>query len=202
MANTGGLLNILNEEKKISSAYNSVPIIKLIRKHKPQTKSELKELIEFHYIHKCECGIRSKGTIEDFGRNLYESQLEYWGEYKFSLNECIQWEYDLFITNSLKGEYMEGKAVEELKKILPSIFTVNEVSNVVDINFRVDVEVRWCDFLVFGVQVKPESYEFMSDDIKNINYALNSKYPVEVRYLYYNSDGVFLNIDDVVKGYL
>lgn len=202
MSDTGGLLNVLNEKMKISSVYNSVPVMKLIHKHKPKTKRELKDLIDYHYTHKCDCGIRSKGTVEDFGRKLYESQLEYWGEYKFSLKRCIQWEYDLFVTNSLKGAYMEGEAVKVLSDVLPSIFSVHEVNNIVDVNFRVDIEVKWCGFLVFGVQVKPESYDYMDDKVKNVNAVLNSKYPVNVRYLYYDSEGVFINVGEVVKGYL
>lgn len=202
MTDTGGLLNVLNEKMRISSIHNSVPVMKLIKVHKPRTRRELKDLIEYHYTHKCDCGIRSKGTVEDFGRNLYDSQLKYWGEYKFSLEECIQWEYDLFITNSLKGAYMEGEAVRVLSDVLPSIFTVKGVTGCVDVNFRVDIEVRWCGFLVLGVQVKPESYDFMEDEVRCVNSILNSKYPVQVRYLYYDDEGVFLNVDDVVKGYL
>lgn len=202
MSDTGGLLNILNHAMNISSVNNSVPVMNLIKTHNPKSKNELKDLIEYHFMNKCDCGIRSKGTVEDFGKNLYDAQLEYWGEYKFSLEECIKWEYDLFITNSLKGACMEDKAVEVLREVLPSIFTVNVVQNIVDVNFRVDIEIKWCGLLVLGIQVKPESYEFMEDDIKSINKVLNSKYPVNVKYLFYNSEGVFVNIEDVVKSYL
>lgn len=200
MANTGGLLNILNEKKRISSVRNSVPVMKLINTHKPKTRSELVELIDYHYHHDCECGIKSKGTVEDFGRNLYNAQMDYWGENRFSLEECIQWEYDLFITNSLKGAYMESEAEKSLTEKLPFPFTVSEVNNVTDVNYRVDLEVKWFDLLVFGVQVKPQSYTHMGVDVKQTNITLNSKYPREVRYLYYNDDNEFVNLDEVVKG--
>ena len=200
MSDTGGLLNILNEKKRISSVRNSVPVMKLINIHKPKSRSELVELIEYHYLYDCPCGIKSKGTVEDFGRNLYDAQLDYWGEYKFSLEECIRWEYDLFITNSLKGAYMESKAVKSLSEKLPSGFTVSEVDNVTDVSYRVDLEVYWFDSLVFGVQVKPLSYVNMEYDVKQHNIVLNNRYSRDVRYLYYDDNEEFVNIDDVVGG--
>lgn len=200
MSDTGGLLNILNEKKRISSVRNSLPVMKLISIHKPKTKSELVELIEYHYYNDCSCGIKSKGTVEDFGKNLYDAQLDYWGEYKFSLEECIQWEYDLFVTNSLKGAYMESKAEELLSEKLPVGFTVSDVSDVIDVNYRVDLEVKWFDSVIFGVQVKPVSYMNMDYAIKQTNVILNNRYSREVRYLYYNDDEEFINVDEVVGG--
>lgn len=102
-ANTDGLLNLLNGKMGISAPHKSVPVIKLINTHKPKSYDELESLIEYHYLNDCSCGIRSQGSVFDFGKNLYGSQIEYWGEYKFTLEECVQWEYDLFIINSLKG---------------------------------------------------------------------------------------------------
>ena len=200
LSNTGGLLNILNEKKRISSVRNSLPVMKLISIHKPKTKRELVELIEYHYYNDCPCGIKSKGTIEDFGKNLYDAQLDYWGEYKFTLQECIQWEYDLFVTNSLKGAYMENKAEETLTENLPVGFTVSDVSDVTDVNYRVDLEVKWFDSVIFGVQVKPVSYMNMDYTIKQTNVILNNRYSREVRYLYYNDDEEFINVDEVVGG--
>ena len=197
---TGGLLNILNEKKKISSVRNSVPVMKLINTHKPKTRRELVDLIEYHYIYDCPCGIKSKGTVRDFGKNLYDAQLDYWGEYKFSLEECIRWEYDLFVTNSLKGAYMECKAEEFLGERLPLGFSVCGVDGVTDVNFRVDLEVKWYGFVVFGVQVKPVSYKGMGYGVKQVNRILNNQYQWEVRYLYYDDDGDFVNVDDVVGG--
>ncbi len=104
---TGGPLNLINGKEGISAPNRSVPVMQLVRKHAPKSKGELYDLIKLHYETKCSCGIVSKGIIEDFGRALYEAQKQHLGTYRFSLKECIQWEYDLFVTQSLKGDSME-----------------------------------------------------------------------------------------------
>ena len=60
MSLTGGELNLLNGNQGISAPFRSVPVMKLIREHKPRTKNELVELIEYHYKNKCSCGIVAK----------------------------------------------------------------------------------------------------------------------------------------------
>ena len=58
MAYTGGELNKLNGDYGISAASNSVPVMKLIKVHCPNSKNELYDLILFHYKNDCECGIK------------------------------------------------------------------------------------------------------------------------------------------------
>ena len=83
MAYTGGPLNELNGKMGISAPYKSVPVMKLIREHQPKSKDALVELIKYHYKNNCKCGVKSQGSVEDFGKNLYESQTIYWGEYRY-----------------------------------------------------------------------------------------------------------------------
>ena len=116
MVYTGGPLNELNGKMGISAPHNSVPVMKLIRSHNPKSKEELLELIKWHSENTCECGVVSQGTVESFGKNLYDSQIKYWGEIRYSLKDCIKWEYDLFIVQSLKGDIIERKAIIELAK--------------------------------------------------------------------------------------
>lgn len=201
-ADTGGLLNLLNSKMRISSPVNSVPVIKLINTHNPKSYDELESLIEYHYHNDCPCGIKSKGSVRDFGCWLYDSQLEFFGDFWFSLEECIHWEYDLFVKNSLKGSVMENKAIESLRNLLPDIFSVCSSSGFVDEFYRVDVEVFREEVLLCGIQVKPFSYVFMSDDVKDVNVVLNSKYESDVFYLFYDDDGCFMNLDIVVADIL
>lgn len=196
-ADTGGLLNVLNGKMGISAPNNSVSVNKLINIHNPCSYDELEALIEYHYLFDCDCGIKSKGTVRDFGVRLFESQLEFFGEYLFSLEECIRWEYDLFVKNSLKGNRMENRAVECLSRYLDG-FEVCSSSGFVDEVLRVDVEV-FCDgVLVCGVQVKPFSYVFMREEVKFVNCKGNSDYDGSVFYLFYDDDGFFMNLDIVV----
>lgn len=192
---TGGLLNILNGKMGVSAPQNSVPVMNLINVHNPKSYSELEYLIEYHFKYDCWCGIKSTGTVRDFGVRLYYSQLDFFGEFKFSLDECVRWEYDLFVRNSLNGSVMEDKAIDLLGKCLPSGFCVRHSSGFVDECFCVDVEV-FCDgVLVCGVQVKPFSYVFMGDNVKFRNVVGNDGFGVRVFYLFYDDDGFFMNLD-------
>ena len=160
MAYTGGPLNELNGKMGISAPQRSVPVMKLIRNHNPKSKDELVELIKSHYHNNCQCGVRSKGTIEDFGRNLYESQIQYWGEYRYSLMDCIQWEYDLFVTQSLKGNSIEKKAINLLIRELPQ-YSIEEANDYLDEELRIDILIKFVNVDKCGIQVKPNTFNKM-----------------------------------------
>lgn len=192
--NTGGLLNELNGKMGISAPHNSVPVIKLINEHKPRSHEELERLIEYHHNHDCPCGIKSKGTVHDFGLNLYNAQKEYFNDYLFTLEECVQWEYDLFITNSLKGSLMEDEAIKELEKAI-GFCKVYKTDRIIDEEYRIDIELVSPDWKI-GVQVKPISYRFTNDNVKSMNNTKNCKYDGEIAYLYYDDDG-FVNVDEI-----
>lgn len=198
-ANTGGLLNVLNGKMGISAPHKSVPVMKLINKHRPKSYDELETLIEYHYLNDCECGIKSQGTVYDFGRNLYNAQMEYWGENKFTLEECIQWEYDLFIINSLKGSKMESKAISELKNHLSPEYTITNSESIIDEEYRVDIEIKKGGNVVLGIQVKPNSYKFTRYEVKSFNVVRNSKYGNKVAYLYYDDDEEFVNVNEIIQ---
>lgn len=121
MSLTGGELNKLNGDYGISASDKSVPVMKLIKVHKPKSREELARLIEGHHKEKCKCGIVSQGSIGDFGKNLYEAQIKEWGKYKYSLRECIEWEYNLFVVQSLKGDLVKNKVKEILVNELPGV---------------------------------------------------------------------------------
>lgn len=194
---TGGLLNTLNGKMGISSPYNSVPVIKLINTHHPKSYDELEQLIEYHYLNDCPCGIKSKGTVYDFGRNLYESQIKYFKDYLFTLEECVQWEYDLFIVNSLKGSKMEKLARNEVRKAISPRCKVEKTERVIDEEYRIDLEIMRDGEVLLGVQVKPYSYKFTNDYVKGSNVVRNSSYGYDVFYLYYDDDGVFFNVGEI-----
>lgn len=140
--NTGGPLNELNGQAGVSAPQNSVPVTHIVKNHRPKSASELEQLIESH-INGCGlCGAISKGTVADFGRNLYEVQMTYWKKYKFSLEECIQWEYDLFVLQTFKGRDMEVKIIDALADALGETYSVIDTSRFIDEEFRVDLEIQ------------------------------------------------------------
>jgi len=196
---TGGELNLLNGRYGISAPNKSVPIIKLIRTHKPSSKEEIVRLIKEHSIKRCDCGIISRGSIEDFGKNLYDAQIEEWGTHKYTLKECVKWEYNLFVVQSLKGTLVEEKA----KKILSCELTnliVEDANDYYDEELRIDLEIKSNGSTLAGVQIKPTSYKFTRKNVQIMNKHRNSLVNFIVFYLYYDYDSEdFLNIDSVIN---
>ena len=197
MSLTGGELNLLNGNQGISAPLRSVPVMKLIREHKPRTKNELVELIEYHYKNKCSCGIVSQGTVEDFGRNLYESQIRQWGKYKYSLEECKRWEYDLFITQSLKGNLIEDKAKKIISIQLPSLEVI-DASAELDSEYRIDLVIKKMGIEVCGIQIKPHTFYYMRQNVVTFNYVANTSWGKPVYYLIYNEREEFTNLPEIV----
>jgi Holliday junction resolvase-like predicted endonuclease len=189
-------LNELNGSCGISAPYKSVPVMKLIREHNPKSRSELSDLIKYHYENDCSCGIKSQGTVEDFGNNLYNAQLHRWGTPTYTLEQCIEWEYDLFVTKSLQGNRLEKKAIEELQKKETELL-FEEASGYLDEEVRVDIVVMKDKEIVCGIQVKPETYKIMRQGIKEFNKNANSKLGKPVHYLYYNKKEDFVNINEL-----
>ena len=198
MAYTGGPLNELNGKMGFSATYKSVAVMKLIRYHKPKSKDELVELIKWHSENECECGIKSKGSVESFGKNLYESQLQYWGEYKFSLQECVQREYDLFVVQSLKGDLVENRAKKELSERL-SQYEFCDATGYMDEELRIDIIVSKNNQTIAGIQVKPATFKMMRREVIAYNRIANSKWEHPVFYLYYDENETFLNMEEIIS---
>lgn len=196
---TGGLLNVLNGKAGISAPQNSVSVSGLVKAHHPKSADELERLIADHVGGGCFCGIVSKGTVQDFGRNLYEAQKRYWNEYRFSLQDCIQWEYDLFILQMLKGTLMEDKCRSELKKRLGTNFFIENTTLYVDEELRIDLEIRRNKERIAGIQVKPVSYRNVRQNVQLFNEKANEKYDKPVLYAFYDYDAeAFVNIDQLI----
>lgn len=193
---TGGELNYVNGQSGVSAPHRSVRVSDLVRYHQPRSCEELEHLISEHAYKVCDCGVRSKGTVEDFGDNLYEAQLSVLGFYKYSRAECRRWMYDLFVTHTMRGLFMELAAVECLTLVLPDCH-VELASGELDEKYRVDILVSSGDFMC-GVQVKPESYKRMRRSVKEFNLNANKGLGVPVFYLYYNLNCDFVNLFEVV----
>jgi hypothetical protein len=198
MAYTGGLLNGLNDKLGISAANRTVPIAKLIKVHKPKSHEEVVNLIKWHSENVCECGIVSKGTIETFGADLHKAQKDYFGVYLFTLQECILFEYNLFVIQSLKGINIENKAIDILNEKFTN-FSFTEAVGYLDEKFRIDIIINANDVEIGGIQVKPNTYKQVSQRIITINEDANQKWGKDVYYLYYDDDENFINFDELTS---
>jgi len=183
---TGGPLNRLNGQAGISAPENSVSASWLVRVHNPKSAAELEALISSHMTGVCTCGVVSKGTVRDFGKTLFNAQLKYWGKRRFSLKECVQWEYDLFVLQMLKGTRMEDLCRTKLRKLLPKRFTIRDTSALADEDLRVDLEVFLDGQVVAGIQVKPASYKNTQPGVRAFNANANKKYEAPVLYITYD----------------
>lgn len=199
MAYTGGPLNELNGKMGISAPYKSVPVMKLIKVHQPKSKEELVDLIGWHSKNRCSCGIVSKGTIESFGKNLYNAQLVYWKEYRYSLQDCIQWEYDLFVIQSLKGGIIEKRAIQLLNQKIEKLSFI-EAEGYLDEELRIDILVKNnLDETIAGIQVKPKTFMRMRSEVITFNKIANAKWKKPVYYLYYDENEQFINMDKLIQ---
>jgi len=197
-AYTGGELNKLNGDYGISAPYKPVPVMKLIKNHRPKSKDELYEQIKFHFENECPCGIRSQGTVEDFGRNLFNSQKAAWGKEKYTLQECIQWEYDLFVIQSLKGTLIEEKAITLLSEKLGG-YKISEAEGFVDEELRIDLIISKNALDICGIQVKPLTFKLMRAGVIIFNRQANSKWGKTVLYLYYDDKENFIDLNEIVE---
>ena len=195
---TGGPLNWLNGKMAVSAPNNSVPVMELIRNHHPRSRSELNDLIRYHYENVCACGVRSNGTIEDFGSNLYEAQKIVWGEYRYSLVECIRWEYGLFVCQSMKGHLLEEKAVSLLSDRILNL-DCEETTGYIDEELRIDILVKRNQTEIAGIQVKPLSFRNVRENVIAYSEHANKRWGRPVYYLYYDEDDTFVNLEEVVN---
>ncbi len=197
---TGGPLNVLNGKAGISAPQNSVSVSALVRAHKPKSAAELESLISDHTAGNCECGIVSKGSVQNFGKNLFNAQESYWGECRFTLQECVQWEYDLFVLQMLKGTMMEDKCKSALAKLLPAEYAIQDTNAFIDEDLRVDLQVMKNGKTVAGIQVKPLSYDKIRSEVKYFNRKANSKFQAPVYYVAYEYDTeAFTNLKEVAS---
>ena len=199
MAYTGGELNELNGKMGISNPSASVPVMKLIKTHNPKSRDALVQLIEYHKTNKCSCGIISTGTVREFGERLYESQKKYWGEYKYSLEQCIQWEYDLFVVQSLKGGIIEKKAIKLLQQSLDN-HIIEEAQGYLDDELRIDLIVYDTNRKILGgVQIKPKTFNSMRPEVLFMQKKQNLKWGHPVWFLFYNKDETFVDLASLIE---
>ena len=191
MAYTGGELNELNGKMGISDPKKSVPVMRLIRHHKPKSKDALVQLVQYHKNNKCKCGVVSTGTVREFGERLFASQKKYWGNNRYTLTECIQWEYDLFIVQSLKGGLMEKKALKKLKNEFLNL-NFEEAEGYLDDELRIDILIlNKQNNILGGIQVKPKTFNSMRSEVLYMQKKQNKKWKYPVWFLFYNKDESF-----------
>ena len=180
----------------------------LVRHHSPKTHAHLVALIESHTVNgvhsNCSCGCKSAGTVKDFGKKLYDANVLFFNSISQpqnakSLEECEKFMYSLFITNTLRGNTMENKALQKLQQLDFEAIVVNFASECNDFKFGVDLEIFSKDGgLICGIQVKPDTYKNLppTHPVREMNDKKNFLYGKPVFYLFYDKNDFFTNLED------
>ena len=71
---SGGTLNDICEAFRLATRSASISVISLQQKHKIISAEHLLAEIDRHYHEDCECGMKSKATIEQMAQKLHDAQ--------------------------------------------------------------------------------------------------------------------------------
>lgn len=182
---TGGPLNPISEldgrQKSLTSKANSISLNELKKRH-PEIKynEQMWAEVDRHYHENCECGLKSKKTLEMIAQSIYDEQdrpeakviLEKKGDSKWDFETVLEWVKLLYGRNTLKGQGMEKKAIDDLSPILWK-YKLEIASDELDKKYGVDIVVKNKNQqIVGGIQVKPLSYYRTGiDHVKQMNDA-------------------------------
>jgi len=184
---TGGSINTITiidgDQKSLTGASKSISLNSLKQKHPEiKYKEQMWAEVDRHYHEKCECGLKSKATIEMVAQSIYDEQdrpeakliLQKHGEEKWDFETCLFFVLILFGRNTIQGQNMEQKAIDDLAPILWKC-QLTIASDELDKKYGVDILVKdQKGNILGGIQVKPDS--FKRNHVKQMNDAW--EYPV------------------------
>lgn len=191
---TGGPLNPLNESNRLNQRENSVFCMGLVKAHQPKNPKEMRTLIERHYTNVCTCGIKSKGTVEQFALNLLNAQLQddsFRAKHGiFSYDRCYEFQFDLFCVGPLMGRSQEMKSRKIcLHALSDKCVKVREVSDHEECGCAIDYVLCHDSFGdLLGVQVKPAT---CPPNVLRENTKKQRKAEFDTLFHCYDQDGTF-----------
>lgn len=209
----GGKLNHICSKYKVNAIRNSFSTSEFYRHHSPATIREGIEMIDAHAEKACSkmaCKSRPKRTVKEMAQALFEAtEMEYdIFNNPFTFERCYDFICGLFISASIRGHEMEYRAVVRLRAELSYInLSADIVPSYYDAKYGIDVIIHVGQFdfvsqVKAAIQVKPESYKSITvDGVKDMNKRKNQSCHWPVYYLYYDNDGRFINIKQVLKDF-
>ena len=209
---TGGPLNKITEldgaNFSLTSASKTVSLNELKRKHPEILYDEqMFDAVDKHYHEKCECGVKSKKTIEMIAKSVYDEQdrpeavvlLKKKGDDKWDFETCLEWIKLLYGRNTLSGQKMESKAVKDLSALLWKC-RLSIAPDELDKKYCVDIVVKnQSDEIIGGIQVKPITYYNRGFD--HVTEA-NKKWNHPVYHLKYDRDENWINRLEVLSKFV
>ena len=195
---TGGELNGLNERSRCNSRRKSVPVMDLVRAHRPANPEALRRLIEQHHRRQCtDCRCRSMGTVEQFASNLYNAQFGESLHKRYTWDECYRFQYTLFCVAPLRGRAMEEASKAEFDAAIrtcgwDATLRCRDATREEDFEFAVDlvVVVKKTGAPVLGIQTKPNSFLHRAGVVRQ-NKAKQERFYAPVVFHVYDRQGKF-----------
>ncbi len=196
---TGGVLNVINEKYGCNNPNTTVRTTAIAAAHRPQSAATMLALLDSHTEARCSaCGQQCRnGGLVAWTQVLYnmtrmEVQRGNCAARAVTMQDCGNFMYDLFVRAPVRGFAMEVRALQALTQAAGHVAFTHATPDQ-DVEFAVDLVSPTC-----GIQVKPESYKHVREDVHHTNARKNKAYGKPVHYLYYGSDGAWSNLDSVV----
>ncbi len=201
---TGGVLNRINERFGLNQAARTVPVMKLVGAHKPLHESQLIRLLDTHAHPGCDlCNCRvNGGGLVGWAETLYRTAHRE-GHVHIAPSECDNFVYDLFVRGPLRGRQTEMAALvllRELWSVSGGHVQFCESTPEVDSRFAVDIVMAVDHKDRAGIQVKPESYRKTHASVHGFNEKKNREWGLPVAYMYYDRNGFWTNVPEVMDG--
>jgi Holliday junction resolvase-like predicted endonuclease len=189
---TGGHLNVVNEKYRCNDPYRTIRVSTLMRVHAPRTEAAMLALIQAHEQPCPQCSERTRGGgLVGWQDALWRAvQQEHYAG--VSMADVQAFVYDLFVRSPVRGFMFEDYAVLWLRN---HGYRVRLATPEEDCAWAIDLVImhRYHGRVVAGVQVKPQSYQYVRSEVHQLNEQKNLRAGYPVYYLYYNNEGRWLN---------
>ena len=192
----------------IARQSNSIHLGTLLNAHPEIVSNEqLLAEVDRHYHEDCDCGMKSKNTIEMLAQELHDAQddpravalLKAKGDDKWDLETCYQWMGLLFGRNTINGKDMEKQAILDLSTDVWK-YKFYESDKELDTKFGIDLVAKSLEGkIVAGIQVKPDS--FYRKGLTHVAEA-NEEWEHPVYHLKYDKNRKWLNRLQIVSHFV
>lgn len=214
------VFNAFCDKHGLTNSRTTVPIMALLKAH-PNVldPDDIADLIKLHRPREegpgtgCStCSVISKGTLEDFGRRVYDRYKQVGQKPDMTLDDCCWFVKLLYTEKSCTGIFKEREVFEDIKHRILERYgdkhvRVRLANDQEDRDYAVDIiisklvtvnEELQDEQPLLGLQVKPHSYRYARPHILLMNDTKNSHFGKEVLYVFYDTKMSIINLDTVI----
>ena len=171
---TKGRLNTINELYKLNTT-KDISISDIIKTYNPSSEEELLAII-------------TPEKIVELGKQLYNAAIK--ENHQTTLQECINYQYSLFIVNSMKGFLQE----KQFHKLYPN---AKQTPSDIDAKYSTDFVLDLKNKIIL-INIKPESYMRSTNEariaVREINRKKMNKFKSKLEFKYPDKSVYTINI--------